>query len=206
MEKKVKETKKVSEVKKTNKSNKADQTKKVVVESTDYTNILKRIFYVLIIIAIILGITLIVDVVNMNSTGQETNNSTDNEEISGEYDVSMFDEMTTTEVLDKVAKKGTEVVYIGRSTCGYCVQFLPILQQAQSEYGYKTIYIDLEKMSSDDQTNILNVDNEEGYIKENLGYTPMVLVFKDGKLSQGWVGYAEYDSFASFLEDNGFKK
>ena len=98
------------------------------------------------------------------------------------------------------------VLNIGRSTCGYCVKFLPNLQQAQKDYGYKTIYIDLEQMTAEDQESIKSVDNEENYIAENFGYTPMVLVFENGKLKQGWVGYAEYDKFASFLEDNGFSK
>ena len=34
----------------------------------------------------------------------------------------------------------------------------------------------------------------------------MVILVRDGKLVDGWVGYAEYDAFASFLEENGFKK
>ena len=125
---------------------------------------------------------------------------------TSEYDVSMFTEKTTTEAVESIKKGDTEVVYIGRSTCGYCVKFLPILQQAQKEYGYTTTYIDLTKMTSDDQTTLLTLDNDEKYISENFGYTPMILIFRDGKLVKGWVGYAEYSSFASFLEENGITK
>ena len=32
------------------------------------------------------------------------------------------------------------------------------------------------------------------------------LDFEDGELKDTWLGYAEYDSFAKFLEDNGYKK
>ena len=171
----------------------------------DNTVLLTKIFYsiiALIVISSLTFITVFVKLVNLPST--TTNEPI--EEASTEYDVSMFSELTTSEAVEKISDGSKYVVYIGRPTCGYCVKFLPTLQKAQKEYGYKTIYIDLEKMTSQDQTNILKVDNDEKYIAENYGYTPMVLIFENGKLSKGWVGYAEYDKFASFLEDNGFKK
>ncbi len=171
----------------------------------DNTKILNKIFYALIALIVISALTFITIFINVTDFSS-TSSTESTEEVSGEYDVSMFTELTTSDALKKISDGSKYVVYIGRSTCGYCIQFLPNLQKAQEEYGYQTIYIDLEKMTSDDQTNILTVDNDEKYISENLGYTPMVLVFEDGKLKNGWVGYAEYDSFASFLEDNGFSK
>ena len=171
----------------------------------DNTKILNKIFYALIALIVISALTFITIFINV-ADFSSTSSTESTEEVSGEYDVSMFTELTTSDALEKISDGSKYVVYIGRSTCGYCVQFLPNLQKAQEEYGYQTIYIDLEQMTSDDQTNILTVDNDEKYISENLGYTPMVLVFEGGKLKNGWVGYAEYDSFASFLEDNGFSK
>lgn len=178
----------------------------------DYTSILNKIFYTLIVIACILGAILIVNVVKGGSTSTNIKNQPDNinnqteETENMDYDVSSFDSMSTTDAMKRIAKGKTEIVYIGRATCGYCVKFLPTLKKAQKEFDYKTIYIDLEKMTSEDQQKLLTLDNEEKYITENFGYTPMVLIFKDGKLVQGWVGYAEYSSFAAFLEDNGIKK
>lgn len=183
-----------------------EEVKKVEVESTkDYTKILNKIFYTTLAIAIILGLMLIVNIVKDNGSSSSTN-STEETETTGEYDVSMFTELTTSDAISRIKKGNTEVVYIGRSTCGYCVQFLPNLQQAQKEYGYDTVYIDLEKMTEDDQKSLITLDNSENYISENFGYTPMVLIFKDGKLANGWVGYAEYDTFAQFLETNGITK
>lgn len=171
----------------------------------NYTEILTKIFYVLIAIAVLVAANLFVNIIKNGSTtkADDTEEETDT---TSEYDVSMFTEKTTTEAVESIKKGDTEVVYIGRSTCGYCVKFLPILQQAQKEYGYTTTYIDLTKMTSDDQTSLLTLDNDEKYISENFGYTPMILIFRDGKLVKGWVGYAEYSSFASFLEENGITK
>lgn len=179
------------------------KTQKKTVSEVNYTEILTKIFYTLIVIAIISAANLFVNIIK-NGKVVEDENTTSTEE-NGEYDVSMFDEKTTTETVESINNGNTEIVYIGRSTCGYCVKFLPVLQEAQEKFKYTTTYIDLTKMTSDDQTNLLTLDNEEGYISENFGYTPMVLIFKDGKLVNGWVGYAEYESFASFLNENGIK-
>lgn len=191
------ETKKKTEKKADSKTNKKN------VSEVNYTEILTKIFYTLIVIAVISAANLFVNIIK-NGQVAETKESTETEE-TGEYDVSMFNEKTTTETIESINKGNTEIIYIGRSTCGYCVKFLPILQEAQNKFGYTTTYIDLTEMTSDDQANLIALDNEEGYISENFGYTPMVLIFKDGKLVNGWVGYAEYDTFASFLNENGIK-
>lgn len=167
----------------------------------DYTSILNKIYICLIVIAIILTLNLLVNIVKGGTTTSKTNNNQVEESV-GEYDVSSFETLTTTEALEKIEKGGTEVIYIGRSTCGYCVKFLPILKQAQENLGYTTTYIDLEQVNTDDQAKLVALDS---YVSDNFGYTPMVLVFKDGKYVNGWVGYAEYDEFASFLADAGIK-
>lgn len=175
-------------------------------KSKDYTEILNKIFYCLIGIIVLLVISIFINIISLGEIKPTTTpNSDNNTEELGEYDVSEFNELTTSETLESIKKGDLQVVYIGRATCGYCVKFLPILKEAQEKLDYKTTYIDLEKMTGDDQSALLELDNEEEYIKENFGYTPMVLIFKDGKFVNGWVGYSEYDQFASFLEENGVK-
>jgi len=56
----------------------------------------------------------------------------------------MMKKLNINEVIDLFDTKGTHIVYIGRATCGACVNFLPILQQAQHEFGYVTIYLDAD--------------------------------------------------------------
>lgn len=186
---------------------KEELTKVELTNAIDYTKIFNKLFYSLIAITVVLLLILITILVKGTNLSTNDNSSTTGEsEELGEYDVSMFDTLSTTDAIERIKSGDTTLVYIGRSTCGYCVQFLPVLQQAQEDYGYKTTYINLEEMSSEDQEKLIELDNEEKYIEENFGYTPMILVFKDGKYADGWVGYAEYDSFAEFLEDNGFSK
>ena len=197
------ETKVVETVEKTEKVEKAN----LVIS---YVDVLNKIFYSLVVIIVLLALLLVTVVVKGNTTVSKSTKAeteqTEEEAPSGEYDVSMMDTLSTTDAIARINGGEKTVVYIGRATCGYCVKFLPTLQKAQSTYKYKTVYIDLEQMTSEDQTNLIALDNEEKFIEESLGYTPMVMIFEDGKLKDTWLGYAEYDSFAKFLEDNGFKK
>ena len=170
----------------------------IVKNQIDYTNSLNKIFYALIVIAVILGLNLIINIVtNADVVSKEVT-----EEENVNYDVSEFETLTTTDAVKKISDGGTQVVYIGRANCGYCVKFIPVLQEAQKDLGYKTIYIDLNEVTVDDQEKLIAYDS---YVEENFGYTPMVLVFKDGKYVDGWVGYTEIEQFKSFLAEAGIK-
>lgn len=172
----------------------------IIKNQIDYTNVLNRIFICFVIFTIIAATNLGINIAT-NSKSSKTTEDVETTE-NTEYDVSDFTTKTTTELVESIAKGGTEIVYIGRSTCGYCVKFLPILKQAQEDLNYKTTYVNLEEVTTDDQEKLVAYDS---YISENFGYTPMVLVFKDGKYVDGWVGYAELETFKSFLNDAGIK-
>ena len=134
------------------------------------------------------------------STTTTSNNSDSTE--TYEYDVSMFNEVDLDEYKEELNKDELNVVYIGRSTCGYCVQFLPILQQAQADYNYTTLYVDTDKISNDDLTAIL--DTME--IDISTFGTPTTAILKNGEVIDVQIGYVDYSSFVSMLEENGFTK
>ena len=135
-------------------------------------------------------------------TKEET--KTDDTEENTEYDVSMFTSIDVDGVVDAFKSSEMKVIYMGRSTCGYCVQFLPNLQKAQEEYGYETLYLDISTVDSDGQSKIVDLDKD--FFEENYGATPTVLLVKDNKIVDSHVGYSEYDDYAKFLEKNGFSK
>ena len=124
-------------------------------------------------------------------------------ESTGEYDVSMFTTIDADGVVNAFNDDEMSVVYFGRATCGYCVQFLPVLQQAQSEYGYKTKYVDISTISEDEITKITSLDS---FFENYYGSTPIVVLLKDGKVVDYQLGYTDYSTFASMLENNGFEK
>ena len=175
------------------------------VETKDYSEVLNKILICLYALIAILVINTTILLVKDGST--KANTTSNNTEENAEYDVSMFTSVTADTLGDAVSSDTAKIVYIGRSTCGYCVQFLPILQQAQTDYGYETLYLDITTVTTTEQQDkILAFDNDEEFLKENFGGTPMVLLMKNGKLVDTWIGYAEYSEYSAWLEKNGFAK
>ena len=102
-------------------------------ESKEMMNKVLKCLYV--IIALLLINILVVIATNGSVKKEET--KTDDTEENTEYDVSMFTSIDVDGVVDAFKSSEMKVIYMGRSTCGYCVQFLPNLQKAQEEYGYE---------------------------------------------------------------------
>ena len=183
-------------------------------------NYLKYIFYTLVsifvcvLIATVFIIIIAVDnnevktySTSGNNTTTQTGTTTDVPDLTG-YDTSMFEEINTNKFVELYNGSELSVIYIGRAGCGYCVKFLPSLQQAQKEFGYKTYYLDIDEITENDYNTIIGLSD---YLYENFGYKPMVLVVKNGKVvsddgyGEGWIGYNEYDAFKTYLESLGFE-
>lgn len=181
--------------------------------------ILKKILKLGRIIVVLLAAILIVLTIGVSklysngSTGSTT--STKENEYNTEYDVSMFKEISASNIKNETKGK-LSVVYIGRSTCSWCAAFLPNLWQAQEDYGYTTLYVDIAKIIDFENGGILDEDayaimmdltgkNYDGYMEENFGATPMILIIKDNKIINAQTGYSEYDAFKTVLNEAGIK-
>ncbi len=203
-------------------------------KTKDIENLEKNFNKIANLLKIIIGILIIICVVTIfglsrlyssnsnysssNTDSQDNSTSTDNGESEepADYDVSMFEEITASDIKSKT-NKSKQVIYVGRSTCSWCIKFLPNLQKAQEEYGYKTLYIDIAKIidfsssaiidqSAYNTMTALTGDDYEDYMDEEFGATPMVLIVEKGKIIGAQTGYSEYDDFVKVLEDAGFKK
>lgn len=199
-------------------------------EEKDELKLVKRNQYIIMaLIAIVLVVLIVIgsgstSERNHNSEssgGNTTTNPSDGEsgsQVNTDYDVSDFKEVSGTD-LENESKSSTKVIYVGRSSCGYCTAFLPALKQAQEEFNYQTLYIDIAKIidftsqefkildqkSYDSIMNLKTTDEYKGYLEENFGATPMTIVMKDKKVIGIQVGYIEYDELKSFLNANGIK-
>ena len=117
----------------------------------------------------------------------------------------------------------TYVLYIGRENCSICHDLLPTLQQAQINNNYITQYLDILEVdrSSDnwkklvellDQTTTTTMDEEGkteevtetyGYFLDKKGFTPCVILIKDGKQYGGFFGNKSLESFEDWLANCG---
>ncbi len=176
----------------------------------DYTLLLNKIvlcLYAIIFLLLINTTILLLKDAKFGTTGDDEVDKNNGSSSSTEYDVSMFSSVTAETLKDETSKDELQIVYIGRSTCGFCIQFLPVLQQAQKEYGYKTLYLDITTVkTTEQQDRILELDNENEFLNKNFGSTPMVLLMKNSEIVDTSLGYKDYSEYAEWLEKNGFTK
>ena len=103
-------------------------------------NIILKIYKLGQIIIVLLALILIVLIIGVSKLyNTNSNNNTNETNYNTDYDVSMFKEINASDIKTET-KDNLSVVYIGRSTCGWCAAFLPNLWQAEKEYGYETLY------------------------------------------------------------------
>lgn len=135
------------------------------------------------------------------------------------YDISMMNEVNVTDVLEMFEKDDTYVLYVGRKSCSVCVDILPALKEAQLINNYITQYLDIEKVdrTSEEWNQLVNrltmkstqtltedgsgeaVTETYGYFLHNYGFTPTIVVIKDGKQIAGSIGGSEHDILIDWL-------
>lgn len=122
-----------------------------------------------------------------------------------DYDVSKFTEISYNQFMDKYKDGEQSLIYIGRSTCIHCINFVPVLKEAQNKYGYKTYYLDISKIKEDEYKDIMKLNS---FFDENFGMTPMVIIVKNGKIIDNgtWIGEGSKNNFYKFLDKAGYKK
>ena len=146
--------------------------------------------------------------------GKTINSGTTNngsQDTSVKYDVSKMKKVTGEEAAKLFDEKGTHFLYIGRSTCSVCVSLVPELNTVLSDMTLTINYLPLTQTFRTDFKNLFDKLSIEttvnknkgtfGELLEEYGYTPVVVVIKDGKMVDGFVGYKD----ASKIEEL-FKK
>ncbi len=155
---------------------------------------------------------------NTSKEPTEANEPADEgETITYDYDVSKFNEISASDIA-KVSKDKTILLYIGRETCGYCVQYVPVLQEVQDKYGkYTTYYLDIAKIydysrgvkldekAEEIMLNLKTSDSQKD-VMQNFGSTPMTLVIKNGKIVDSIIGYVDAGTLDALVTNNGLNK
>ena len=184
-------------------------------------NIEKKVTAVLwlVVITMIVAILSLIFVISDDTSKTKTTEETDTAETqsNGEYDVSKFKEVKAQD-LNKLSKDKTILVYIGRETCGYCVQFVPVLKEVQEKYSYTTYYIDIAKIldytggtgaldaeADKIMQNFATSDSQKD-VMNDWGATPMTLIIKNNKIVDSLVGAADAATLETLVKNNGLAK
>ena len=185
------------------------------------------IFGFVITLALIIGLYVKDGKTDRGTTDTTGNNTTDTSE---NYDVSKMNEVSVSEAVKLFDEKGTSILYIGRSNCSHCVETVPVLNEVQKELNYTTQYLDLGKLMTENYvynketekteldwsgvqkdikplTDLITVkgtaNGNEGKIGDLFyegGYTPTIVIIKDGKAVDGFIGYKGVDSFKELVQ------
>lgn len=81
------------------------------------------------------------------------------------------------------------VVIFTQSTCGYCAQYLPIMNEYAGENNLPVYFLEIDTMDQDDVQKVLS---SLSYFSENSDWgTPLTLAIKDKKVATELSGYTE---------------
>ncbi|MDD2181093.1 MAG: conjugal transfer protein TraF [Bacilli bacterium] len=176
-------------------------------KQNDYIhNTLKRVWGCIIAILIM---TFINTGILLSNPSLYSNNEKPEGDINIDYDTSAFKETTANELVNNT-KDEISVVFIGSASCGWCLEFAPVLTEATEQYNLNTLYLDISKINDQETVDMLlqleTVSGLENFMQENFGATPMILIMEDGKILDADTGYKDITTFSSYLEEQGFEK
>lgn len=113
-----------------------------------------------------------------------------------ELDLNYIDYETYEKLL---ASKDKEVIVVGQTTCGYCVQAKVILNDVASEHEVEINYIDIAKLDEEDREKFLN---SLDYFQEDEWGTPIMMIVQDGEVVDMIEQLATEDEYVEFLQEN----
>lgn len=162
---------------------------------------IKKLLTAILVVLIINTVFVATLLFNGNKADSVTTSTDESEEETTEYDTSKMESIDYNKFKDLMNSDEKSIVLFARSTCGYCVKFMPILNEAITKNNLKVYYLDVTTMSSD---NINDVKSLEPFA-DGIG-TPTLVVIGSGNLIASQVGYVEADGLDSFLKQNEFIK
>ena len=96
------------------------------------------------------------------------------------------------------ANKGDEpvVTVIAQTTCSHCMNFKPVIQKVQGEYGFKLYWFEADEMSSEDYKTLTGTYDLQSYVG-----TPHTFIVKGDKLIAEKSGETTESNLISFLKE-----
>lgn len=92
-----------------------------------------------------------------------------------------------------ISSKGTHIIVVGQTSCPHCIAIKPALNTVAGEYNLTINYLNLTEISNEENRlffeslDTIGYDDEE-YLAEGSIGTPLVLIVKDGKVTNYFSG------------------
>lgn len=88
------------------------------------------------------------------------------------------------------------IIYYAKPSCAYCKLQTPILETVASDYNIKYYYLDVSKLTSKENKEVMEK------LKIEKSATPITVIVEKGEVIDSNVGYAEAESYLEFLKRN----
>lgn len=185
------------------------------VRQTKKENDKKKRIFIVVSIVIILGIII--------STIYNSTNIKNKKDGSGVEIMKLLDfiDVDLSEVVNKVKNEENFVLYVGYTGCQACESYSPVLKRVQTQRESATYYLDyktINKKSKEwktltnkidvEQKLTVSVDGEKvtiddkiGNIMKKNGYTPVTIVFENGKCVNAHIGSMSSSELEKFLNN-----
>ncbi len=178
---------------------------------------IKNLTYI-VLVGFLIIIMLLIGLYFKGTTEKSTTTNNQGGSTSGEsitYDVSKMNKVTGSEAAKLFNnKKDTQILYIGRPGCGICVNLVPELNKVISDLNIDINYLELDDKFRTEFADLfghLTVETKitsggktyEGTYGELLnegGFTPMVIIIKDGKMIDGFIGSRTSDTIKTLFQ------
>lgn len=108
-----------------------------------------------------------------------------------------LNEISYSEYEEMVNNDDTFVVVIERTGCGYCQQYMPLMEEVAKENKIAVTYINTDNLT-EDEFNKLSTTNK--YLKKNKWGTPTTLFMVGDRIVDSISGYVDKDSIEKFFE------
>ena len=104
----------------------------------------------------------------------------------------------TYEQYEKMVKNGDAfIVVIERTGCGYCQQYMPLMEEVAKEKKIAVTYLNTDNLSEEDMNKLSTTNN---YLKRNEWGTPTTLFMLGDRVLDSIGGYVEKSSIEAFIE------
>ena len=107
-------------------------------------------------------------------------------------------EITYSEYEDMVEAGDPFVVVIERTTCGYCQQYMPIMEEVAKEQKIAVTYINTDNLT-EEEFDELSTTNK--YLKKHEWGTPTTLFMLGDRIVDSIGGYVGKESIEAFFKD-----
>lgn len=107
--------------------------------------------------------------------------------------------ITMDEFQSIIKESKDNVIMIGRPTCSYCVQTIPVLEQIASEKNIDIYYLNIDNITAEEYASLGETFDE----LKSFG-TPFILITNNNRLISYQEGYLPYGDMKAFFEEQGF--